>query len=87
MIPVTLQYHLDGEYDPVAPYTDNQSLLDNMRGLIVRERSAVHVTFGQPISLHDHTRKQAAELARSAIVDALGRPVRLPLPEGATVTA
>ncbi|MCB1802675.1 MAG: 1-acyl-sn-glycerol-3-phosphate acyltransferase [Gammaproteobacteria bacterium] len=80
VVPVALRYHIDGEPDPVAPYTGQQSLLDNMRGLITRKHCAVHVTFGEPISLHDHTRKQVAELARNAIVDALQQPVRLAPP-------
>lgn len=74
VVPVTLRYHIDGDHDPVAPYTDQQSLGDNLRGLLVRARTQVHVVFGEPISLSDHTRKEVAELARNAIVTALSEP-------------
>jgi 1-acyl-sn-glycerol-3-phosphate acyltransferase len=71
VVPVALRYHINGEHDPVAPYTDERSLGENLRGLLARERTQVHVIFGEPITLRDHTRKQVAELARTAILDAL----------------
>ena len=79
VMPVALRYHIDGAFDPVAPYTDKQSLGANLRGLIGRERTQVHVVFGEPISLRDHSRKEVAELARSAIVDALNGSDQTPL--------
>ncbi|MCB1722439.1 MAG: 1-acyl-sn-glycerol-3-phosphate acyltransferase [Chromatiaceae bacterium] len=87
VVPVALRYHVDGGFDATAPYTDDQSLYENLRGLILRERSAVHVVFGEPISLSNHTRREVAELARNAIVEALGRPIRPPLPAAEPVLA
>jgi len=74
VVPVALRYHIDGEFDPIAPYTDQQSLLDNLRGLLLRERTEVHVVFGNPIAAAGRTRRMLADLARDAVVDALQRP-------------
>ena len=71
VIPVAIRYHIQGEYDPIAPYTGQQSLGDNLRGLLKRERTQVHVAFGEPITLRDHTRKEVSDLARAAVVQAL----------------
>jgi len=79
VLPVALRYHIDGEFDPLAPYTDRQSLADNLRGLLTRERTQVHVVFGEPVSLRDHSRKEVAELARATIVEALKSPDQIPL--------
>lgn len=79
VVPVALRYHIDGALDPVAPYTDDQSLLDNLRGLLQRECSEVRVIFGQPIALQGHARKEVAETARAAIVAALESPEQTPL--------
>lgn len=87
VMPVALRYHVDGEYDPVAPYTDQQSLGTNLRGLLGRERTQVHVVFGEPIPLRGHTRREVAELARSAIVQALNSPDQTPLARRTTVAA
>ena len=77
--PVTLRYHIDGEFDPVAPYTDNQSILQNLRGLIVRDRTEVNVIFGQPIALKGHNRKEIAELAHDAVLTNLLGQEQVPL--------
>ena len=74
VVPVALRYHINGEYDPIAPYTDQQSPGDNMKGLLVRERTQVHVVFGEPITLRDHTRKQVADLVRTAVVEVVTAP-------------
>jgi 1-acyl-sn-glycerol-3-phosphate acyltransferase len=79
VIPVTLRYHIDGRYDPIAPYTDNQSITQNLRGLITRDHTEVNVVFGQPIPFDGHTRKQIAALARNAILSALQGPEQIPL--------
>lgn len=79
VVPVALRYHVEGDLDPLAPYTDNQSLADNLRGLIARERTQVHVVFGTPITLRGHSRRQVAELAREAIQVALRSPDQVPL--------
>lgn len=71
VVPVAIRYHVDGAFDPVAPYTGDQSLVDNLRGMIGRPRTEVHVVFCPPLSLKGQTRKQAAEAARNAIVGAL----------------
>ncbi|MDJ0741667.1 MAG: lysophospholipid acyltransferase family protein [Gammaproteobacteria bacterium] len=74
VVPVALRYHIAGAHDPVAPYTDQQSLSSNLRGLLARERTQVHVVFGAAITLRGHTRKQVAELARAAVRDGLRAP-------------
>lgn len=74
VIPVTLHYHIDGDYDPIAPYIDNQPISHNLFALIGRERTAVHVVFGAAIPHAGHSRKQMAELSRAAIVEALRDP-------------
>jgi 1-acyl-sn-glycerol-3-phosphate acyltransferase len=79
VVPVALRYHIDGEHDPVAPYTDQQSLGENLLGLILRRRTTVHVVFGEPIVLQGHSRKQIAELARGNILHALQDPIQRPL--------
>lgn len=79
VVPVTLRYHVDGGHDPVAPYTGDQSLLDNLRGLLRRERTTVHVVFGQPLAARGMTRRALAEQARAAVLE----PLREPLPPAA----
>lgn len=86
VIPVTLRYHVDGAHDPVAPYTDDQTLLHNLRGLLAREKTQVLVTFGDPISLHDHSRREVAEQSRNAIVKTLAQSPAL-RPPAATLTS
>lgn len=77
VVPVTLRYHIEGEFDPIAPYTDHQSLAANLHGLMGRAKTQVHVVFGEPITLRDHTRREVAELARKQIRDALASSPRL----------
>lgn len=77
--PVALRYHIDGDHDPLAPYTDDQSILDNLRGLIARDHTGVNVVFGDRIRLDGHSRKQIADLAREEIVAALRGPEQIPL--------
>lgn len=79
VVPVTLRYHINGRHDDIAPYTGDQSLLDNLSGLLRRERTDVHVVFGQPIPVADNSRRQIARLARDRVVDALGNPGSIPL--------
>lgn len=78
VVPVALRYHIDGAFDPVAPYTDDQSLGENLRGLLMRRKTQVHVVFGDPISQQDHSRRQVSDLARTAIIDALEQPEIMP---------
>ena len=87
MIPVALRYHIGGGFDPVAPYTGSQSLAQNLRGLLQRERIEVHVVFTQAITLKDHSRKEVAELARSAIIGALNSPEQVPLTQHRPIRA
>jgi len=77
VVPVTLHYHINGDFDPVAPYTGQQSLIDNLRGLLLRDRTQVHVMFADPIAPQAHPRRAVADLARDAIIDALRQPVQL----------
>jgi len=85
--PVALRYHIDGEFDPIAPYTDNQPIGQNLRRLIPRGQTSVHVVFGQPITLSGHSRKEVAELARSAILATLEGPEQIPLGKRARTPA
>ncbi|MCG6965197.1 MAG: 1-acyl-sn-glycerol-3-phosphate acyltransferase [Chromatiaceae bacterium] len=87
VVPVALRYHIGGEFDPVAPYTDRQTLAENLGGLLRREHTEVHVVFGEPISLREHRRREVAELARSAIVEALNSPGQVPLARRAVAAA
>jgi 1-acyl-sn-glycerol-3-phosphate acyltransferase len=84
VIPVALRYHIDGAHDPVAPFIDEQSIGQNLRKLITRDQTQVHVAFGQPITLDGHSRKQISELARSRIVAALQGPEQVPLAKRTT---
>ena len=85
VVPVALRYHINGAFDPVAPFTDQQPLWTNLRGLLTREITEVHVVFSEPITHAGHTRRQVAELARGAIVSALESPVPSPLTRGEPV--
>lgn len=78
IVPVALRYHIDGAFDPVAPYTGNQTLIGNLGRLLRRERTEVHVTFAEPIHIGEHSRKEIAAEARTAIVDALQRHAERP---------
>ena len=77
MVPVALRYHIGGGFDPVAPYTGSQSLAQNLRGLLQRERTEVHVVFTQPIVLQV-TRAGSRRTGRNAIVHALKSPEQIP---------
>ena len=77
--PVTLRYHIDGDYDALAPYTDHQPIVDNLRGLVTREHTEVNVVFGRPIPLSGRSRKQIAELAHDEILATLNGPQQIPL--------
>ncbi len=81
VVPVAVRYHINGHHDPVAPYTDDQSLGENLRGLITRDKTEVMVIFGEPITLSGHSRKQVADEARNAIIMALHSHEQTPLGE------
>ena len=68
-----------GELDPVAPYTDQQSIVDNLGGLLQREKTEVKVVFGEPIKVTDQSRKAVAEQARAVIASTLQGPQMRPL--------
>jgi 1-acyl-sn-glycerol-3-phosphate acyltransferase len=74
VVPVSLRYHIDGAYDPVAPYTGDQSLADNLRGLIGRSRTQVHVHFADPIPIAGQSRREIAKLAHDAVRNGLLAP-------------
>jgi 1-acyl-sn-glycerol-3-phosphate acyltransferase len=76
VVPVALRYHIDGEFDPLAPYTDDQPLGANLHGLMGRAQTQVHVVFGEPITLAGHSRREVAALARECIVNALAASPR-----------
>lgn len=71
IVPTSIRYHIEGGFDPVAPYIDDQTLGANMLGLMRRPRNQVHVHFGTPIGHHGSDRKGLAEAARKAIVASL----------------
>ena len=71
IVPVSIRYHVNGAYDPVAPYIDQQSLGDNLLGLLKRRCSQVHVHFAEPVHDLDANRKSLAEQTRKAIVKSL----------------
>lgn len=65
--PVALQYLHNGQPDPLAPYIGDQSLLDNLIGLLKRKESHVKITFLVPFDASSLNRKQAANQAHEAI--------------------
>ena len=69
--PVAIRYHIEGEFDPLAPYIDEQSLGENLLSLLQRRRSQVHVHFAEPVHERDANRKGLAEQTRRAIVASL----------------
>lgn len=71
VVPVALRYHVDGGFDPVAPYVDQQSLLGNIWGLARRNRTTVTVSFMPRMALHGMARRVAAEKTRGEIALAL----------------
>lgn len=73
IVPVALRYHVAGAHDPVAPYTDNQSIAANLAGLMRRERTEVHVAVGEAIYPGERGRRELAKAARETIVTALAK--------------
>ncbi|RMG35514.1 MAG: 1-acyl-sn-glycerol-3-phosphate acyltransferase [Gammaproteobacteria bacterium] len=71
--PVALRYTVDGRPDLTIPYTGQQTLLENLAGLLGRRGSEVHVWFGEPIPSLGTERKALAEAARAQIVTAIFR--------------
>ena len=69
--PVALRYRAGGRLDELAPYTGEQTLLDNLLGLLGRNGGEVAVCFCPPIRSEGMERRVLAEQARSAIVHAL----------------
>lgn len=69
--PVAIRYHIDGEYDPVAPFVGEQTLGENLLGLLGRKVNQVSVDFCQPLIDKENNRKALAESARNAIVSSL----------------
>lgn len=74
VMPVTLRYHVDGEFDGVAPYVDEQSLADNLGGLLRRRHTQVHVVFGIPVDSSGMDRKAVARQAHAQVAAALTDP-------------
>lgn len=71
VVPVSLRYHIDGKPDLVAPYIDDQSLGQNLRGILGRPRTQVRVAFGPALATQDLSRRQIATLTRQTILDSL----------------
>lgn len=67
VVPVALRYHIDGAHDPVAPYTDDQSLSANLLGLMRRRRTQVHVNFAEPITVGGKSRRDLSRQAHDAV--------------------
>lgn len=74
VVPVALRYHVDGQHDAIAPYTGDQPITDNLRGLITRPRTQIHVAFGEPLRSNGHSRREVARLAHDAVLAALRSP-------------
>lgn len=77
IVPTSIRYHQQGELDLIAPYIGEQSLGENMLGLLRRPRNQVHVHFGAPIEHKGMDRKTLAGLARKAIVESLEQTPKL----------
>jgi 1-acyl-sn-glycerol-3-phosphate acyltransferase len=75
VIPVCLRYHVDGERDPLAPFIDDQSLVDNLLALMRRAETHVQVSFLPALDPAGKDRKTIAEEARQAIRTALFTPI------------
>ncbi len=75
VVPVCLRYHVDGAPDPIAPYIDDQSLVENILGLVQRAETHVQVSFLPALEIADKSRKALAEEARQAIRTALLSPI------------
>ena len=71
IVPTSLRYHVRGEHDPIAPYTDQQSLAENLLGLMKRPCNQVHVHFADPVHHKGMDRKSLAEHTRKVIVQSL----------------
>lgn len=71
--PVALRYTVNGQPDRVAPYTGQQTLLENLGGLLGRPGSEVHVHFCKPLPSTGKDRKTLAEEARACIISAVSR--------------
>jgi len=71
VVPIALRYHVDGELDHLAPYVGDQTLLENLWGIIRRPGTQVLVRYMPALALAGLERKVAAERARSQIVAAL----------------
>lgn len=70
--PVALRYHVGGKLDlEVAPYTGNQSLGENLYGLLSRPGGSVHVHFAPSIAPAGLERKALAARAHKAVVEGL----------------
>ena len=75
VIPVCIRYHVEGALDPLAPYIDEQSLVDNLFGLMRRPETHVQVQFLDALNAAGKDRKGIAEEARQAIRGALHTPI------------
>lgn len=81
LVPVALRYHVNGELDTVAPYTGNQTLANNLWGIIRRPVTTVQVAYTPALQVDGLDRKAIAERARGQIVGALeAAPASLPTP-------
>lgn len=69
--PVAIRYIDGGRRDELAPYTGEQTLMENLLGLLGRRGSQVRVHFCAPIPSEGAERKALAEKARAAIAQAL----------------
>lgn len=71
VVPTSVRYHIEGAHDPIAPYIGDQSLAQNMLGLMGRGRNQVHVHFADPLHHQGLDRKSLAEHTRKIIVESL----------------
>lgn len=71
VVPVTIRYHTNDAYDPIAPFVGDQSLVENLSDLLGRKVNQVKVHFHQPILHQGESRKALAEKARNTIAHSL----------------
>jgi len=71
VIPMGLCYMADGQRDRLVPYTKGRSFLRILFGILLREKSEVHVCFSGTLAAADFDRRNLAETSRQIILQAL----------------
>lgn len=71
VVPILLRYHQSGEHDAIAPFVGEQSLGENLLGLMRRPKTQVEIHFLDALQLPMGSRKEVANAARDAMVSCL----------------